>query len=227
MMLHTYASSSEGNFFKVDDGYTRLMVECGFSIRQLQQLAGFQLAAFDACLITHEHKDHARAAKELLLRGMKLYLSPGTAEALELSGPGIHLMRHGDKRIIGSLRIMAFTVQHDAREPLGYLIHSIATNERLAFITDTAYVRYRFDHLTEIAVECNYSEDGFDESELPAVVRERIKNSHFSLERVLDFLAANDLRRVKQIHLLHLSKDRGDAPRFIERVQAATGIQTA
>ena len=72
MKFQALASSSHGNAYIVDDGATRILIECGVSFKRLQQLSGFQLADLSACFISHEHKDHAidaraRSGKPLII----------------------------------------------------------------------------------------------------------------------------------------------------------------
>src|SRR5690606_20594303 len=120
--------------------------------------------------------------------------------------------------------------QHDAQEPLGFLLHSRASNERLLYATDTYYIRYKFPGLTHIMVECNYAADILYENvkrgAVPEVLKNRLLTSHFSLENVKEFLKANDLSRVQEIWLLHLSDGNSDEERFKREVQALTGKPT-
>jgi phosphoribosyl 1,2-cyclic phosphodiesterase len=54
-------------------------------------------------------------------------------------------------------------------------------------------------------------------------MRPRLLRSHFSLENVLEFLRANDLSKVEEIWLLHLSQSNSSEELFKKEVQAATG----
>lgn len=54
-------------------------------------------------------------------------------------------------------------------------------------------------------------------------VKRRIIRNHMSLQRLKAFLLANDLSRVKQIWLLHLSADNSEMGRFKREIQALTG----
>ncbi|MCP7855473.1 hypothetical protein JKR18_02825, partial [Listeria monocytogenes] len=56
------------------------------------------------------------------------------------------------------------------------------------------------------------------------VQKKRVLQSHFSLENVKDFLKANDLSHLREIHLLHISEKNGDPERFKNEIQAMTGI---
>ena len=80
------ASSSHGNAYLLEDGATQLLIECGVSFRKLQKLLQFSTANLSACLISHEHKDHAGCYSQLMERGVPIFTSLGTAEALEFDG---------------------------------------------------------------------------------------------------------------------------------------------
>ena len=87
MRFKAYASSSAGNLYSVEaaDG-TRLLLECGLPLRQIQAHLGHTLSGVAGVLATHSHKDHSWAAKDLLRRGVPVYCSAGTALELGLSG---------------------------------------------------------------------------------------------------------------------------------------------
>lgn len=71
-------------------------------------------------------------------------------------------------------------------------------------------------------VECNWSKSTLD-PDLDPSVKKRLLRSHFSLENVKKFLAANDLSRVREIHLLHLSDGNSDAAMFKAEIEQLTG----
>ena len=66
MKFKALASSSHGNAYIVSDNDTRILLECGVSHKNLQKLSGFSLSEFQACLVSHEHKDHAKAVADLV-----------------------------------------------------------------------------------------------------------------------------------------------------------------
>ena len=72
-------------------------------------------------------------------------------------------------------------------------------------------------------VECNHSRELLTASDLPESEKRRILNTHMSIEVFVDFLHANDLNKVKCIHLLHMSNERGDAEDFKRTVQEESG----
>ena len=214
------ASSSAGNAYVVSDQDTRILLECGVSHSKLQKLSGFSLSEFQACLVSHEHKDHAKAVAELIERGMAVYMSPGTAEVLETEG--VELMEHMAQFNVGSLDIVPFTTFHDAREPLGFLIKSRVDGDVLAFATDTVNLRYKFPGLNILAIEANYDKNILDRCEkMPEKVRYRITNSHMEIDTLCDYLRSLDLSQCREIHLLHLSDATSHEGHFINKVARA------
>ena len=214
------ASSSAGNAYVVSDEDTRILLECGVSHTKLQKLSGFSLSEFQACLVSHEHKDHAKAVADLISRGMAVYMSPGTADALETDG--VELIEHMEQFTVGSLDIVPFTTFHDAAEPLGFLIKSRVDGDVLAFATDTVNLRYQFPGLNILAIEANYDKAILERCEkMPEKVRYRITNSHMEIDTLCDYLRSLDLSQCREIHLLHLSDATSHEGHFINKVARA------
>lgn len=220
MRFESLASSSAGNAYVVSDRDTRILLECGVTHKKLQKRAGFALSEFAACLVSHEHKDHAKSVHELMERGLEVYMSAGTAEALEAEGAKV--IEHMEQFNVGSLDVVPFTVFHDAAEPLGFLIKSRVDGDVLAFATDTVNLRYKFPGLNLLAIEANYDKHVLERSEkLPDKVKHRITNSHMEIDTLCDYLRTLHLSECREIHLLHLSDAMSREAEFIEKVERA------
>lgn len=220
MKFEALASSSAGNAYAISDKETRILVECGISHTKLQKLSGFSLSEFQACLVSHEHKDHAKSVAELISRGMAVYMSQGTAEVLETDA--VQLIESMEQFNIGSLDIVPFTTFHDAKEPLGFLIKSRVDGDVLAFATDTVNLRYKFPGLNILAIEANYDKHILERCErMPEKVRYRITNSHMEIDTLCDYLRSLDLSQCREIHLLHLSDATSHEGHFINKVARA------
>ena len=220
MRFEALASSSAGNAYVVSDEETHILLECGISHNKLQKLSGFSLSEFQACLVSHEHKDHAKAVADLISRGMAVYMSEGTADALETDA--VNLVEHMEQFNVGSLDIVPFTTFHDAREPLGFLIKSRVDGDVLAFATDTVNLRYKFPGLNILAIEANYDKHILERCEkMPEKVRYRITNSHMEIDTLCDYLRSLDLSQCREIHLLHLSDATSHEGHFINKVARA------
>lgn len=216
-----YASSSAGNLYRLSDGVSSLLLECGIPVKKIRTALDYKLHDVAGVLLSHEHMDHAKAAKDIISAGIDLYCSNGTAQALGLYSSRVRIIEALKQFTIGPWTVLPFDVQHDAQEPLGFLIQN--GQDKVLFATDTYYVRYRFNGLTMILVECNYAKKLISEDIHPAQ-RKRLLRSHMGLDTLINFLEANDLSRVREIHLLHLSDDNSDEQLFRDTIQGMTGI---
>lgn len=229
MIFRSLASSSHGNAYIVRDRDTRILLECGLPHKKLSRLSGFSLADFSGCLVSHEHKDHAKSVAELIRDGLAVYMSRGTAQALLDDGSispeemeTIEEISAHRQFCIGSLDIVPFGTFHDAAEPLGFLVKSRVDGDILAFATDTVNLRYRFPGLSILAIEANFDRAILERSErLPEKVRKRITNTHMEIDVLCDYLRSLDLSRCREIHLLHLSDAMSHEGYFINKVARA------
>jgi phosphoribosyl 1,2-cyclic phosphodiesterase len=231
MNLRVLASGSRGNCYRLEAGGSPLLLECGITLREIREGLGYGLSQIEGCLLTHEHADHAVAAHDILRAGVDLYCSEGTAKALNLEGHRLRIVKAREPFRIGGWRVLPFDTIHDAEEPLGFLLQH--GEEKVLFATDTAYLKYRFNGLTHILLEVNYDletlKQNVEEGRTPREVKRRVLKSHMSLETAKGFFQANDLSRVQEIWLLHLSDNNSTADRFKREIQAITGkvVRTA
>lgn len=228
MDIKVIASGSSGNCYLISDEKTKILLECGINISRLRKQLNFRLNDISACCITHEHKDHAAALKDVLNIGLDCYLSAGTMQAMGINHHRQHPIEAGKQFEIGSFIVLPFEVMHDAAEPLGFLIYSKHTKEKLFFATDTYYVRHKFSNLTHIMIECNYCIDilnkNIDSGAISPDRKSRILKSHMSIQNVKGFLSANDLSCVKEIYLMHLSDGNSNEVDFKRQIMALTGL---
>lgn len=220
------ASGSRGNCYRVTDGKTPLLLECGIPYKEIQKGLNFRVSDIAGCLISHEHKDHCKAVNDLIKAGIDCYMSGGTAKAIGVSGHRVHIVKAKQQFRIESWTVLPFETEHDTAEPLGFLLANSA-GDKLLFATDTYYIRYRFKGLTHIMVECNFDAEilsnNIEAGKIPKELRKRLLKSHFSLENYKEFIKANDLSQVREIWLLHLSDGNSDAALFKREIQSITG----
>ncbi len=82
MRFASIGSGSEGNGLVVEAGGTRILIDCGFGVRDTaKRLARIGVApdSLSAIIVTHEHSDHIRALDPIVRRGIPIYCSKGTA----------------------------------------------------------------------------------------------------------------------------------------------------
>lgn len=224
------ASGSTGNSYAVDDGKTVLLLEAGIPAKKICSGYLKLLPRVAGCLITHEHQDHSKGAADLADRGVDLYMTSGTRNMVTktIRPYRIHIVRAEEQIKVGSWIVLPFEAEHDAEEPVGYLLASTFTHEKLLFATDTYFIRYRFSSVNIFMIECNYSlpilQGNIASGKIPQSLQSRLLRSHFSLENLIDFFRATDLSAAKQIYLIHTSAGNGDKELFKKEIQRTTGI---
>jgi phosphoribosyl 1,2-cyclic phosphodiesterase len=224
--IKTLASGSKGNCYHITDGSTALLIEAGISFKEIRRKLDFQTSNIAGCLVSHEHQDHCKAVSDVMRAGIDVYMSTGTASEINATGHRVQLVKSKQSFRLGTWTVLPFDVQHDVSEPLGFLLANQA-GDKLLFASDTYYIKYKFKGLTHLLLECNYSLDILNENissgRIHKAMKKRLLRSHFSLENVKEFLRANDLSRVQEIHLLHLSDSNSDETRFKKEIQELTG----
>lgn len=220
MKFKTYASSSAGNMSTVRSGSECIMIDCGVPWKSAQKMLNFQTHKVAAVLLSHQHADHSRSVRDAAKAGIDIFLLPETRKALGVNGHRYHEVTPKEQFTVGRFTILPFNLVHDVPS-CGFLIES--NGEKAVYITDSHYCPYRFKGLNIIAIEANYSKKTFA-PDLDPAVKKRLYSTHFSLERVVEFLDANDLSSVREIHLIHLSDGNSDERYFKREVEKATGI---
>ena len=230
MRLKVLGSGSKGNCYLLQSKNETLILECGIPYKNILKGLDFSLGNIVGCLVTHEHKDHSKAMRDILKAGIDVYTSLGTARAIadEWYIETYHRLKFIKSEVtikIGEFIVLPFEAQHDAAEPLGFLIYHKDMGN-LLFITDSYYCKYKFKDLYHILIECNYSNEILKEKELPRGLKERIVKSHFELNNVKDFLSSTDMKNVRNIMLIHLSDSNSNAAQFKEQIERHTGKPT-
>jgi len=228
MKLKIIGSSSKGNAYILENDHEALIIECGVALSSIKQALNFKIGKVVGCLVTHEHQDHCKAAADVVKAGINIYASQGTIAKIKPTLPN-HRYKAIDKLQelqLGGFKIMAFDVKHDAQEPIGFLIWHQETGTVL-FLTDTYYSPFTFTGLNNIIVEANYSSEIIKQKQelglLPLFLKDRILSSHLSIENCVKLLKANDLTKVNNIVLIHLSDSNSNEEQFVEQVKKATG----
>lgn len=187
MRFASLGSGSEGNALLIDSGSsapTRVLLDCGFGIREMER----RLARLDCTpeglsgiLITHEHSDHIGSAYALAVKyKIPVWLSHGTwsatAHMRHATAADIRFCVAGQAFEIGDLQIAPYTVPHDAREPLQYVLGD--GDVRLGVLTDagmeTPVLTQSLAHVQALVLECNHDRAMLAGSKYPPSLKARI-----------------------------------------------------
>ena len=211
------ASGSKGNCLVAEASGTRVLIDCGLALRDTERrLArlGLEPGAIRAILVTHEHGDHASGAFDFAAaHGTEICMTHGTLEALQAERGGfaaekIRIVNSKDKFSVDGIEVAPFTVPHDAREPVQYVLSDGAA--RLGVLTDigvsTPHVEQSLSGLDALVLECNYDRDLLWGGAYPRWLKERIGGPFGHLDnrdagRLLGALGRSRLKHVIGAHL--------------------------
>jgi phosphoribosyl 1,2-cyclic phosphodiesterase len=213
------ASGSSGNCLVAEADRTVVLIDCGLSLteteRRLARL-GLEPSQVSAILITHEHSDHAAGSFEFAAaHRVTVYLTHGTLAALKAEGKALDgvccsMVNGRQSYFIDGMQLTPFTVPHDAREPVQYVLSDGAA--RLGVITDigisTPHVEKMLSGLDALVLECNYDHDLLWNGGYPRWLKERIAGpfGHLDNRESERLLAALDRSKLKHVIGAHLSQ---------------------
>lgn len=207
-------SGSSGNATAITDGSTTVLIDCGFSAREVArrlQLASLDPSSIAAVLVTHEHSDHVRGIDVFCRRdapGCEVFATRGTARAASLArDERFSAITSGESFSVASLTITPFRTSHDAAEPVGYRV--AAGGYAIGIATDTGVMTPEAaDALAGcdlLGIECNHDVRMLQTGPYPAFLKRRIGSTRGHLSNAdaadaFEALAHDGLAHVIAMH---------------------------
>ena len=216
--LTILGSGSAGNCAYVETDETRLLIDAGFSSRQIRKrLAAIGRAPenLNAILITHEHSDHVQGLASLAEKlRVPVYCNRDTKEAIEYQ-----LQIRLDARLfvtrasfeVGDITVDTFDIPHDAQDPVGFLLRTTAGN--IGFLTDLGHaprqVLDRVRAANVLVLEANHDVKMLQDCpHRPWSLKQRIlgRHGHLSNEAAADAAEQILSAELRHLYLGHLSR---------------------
>jgi phosphoribosyl 1,2-cyclic phosphodiesterase len=215
--LWMLGSGSNGNAILVECEGSRLLIDCGFGSRVLAgrlTSIGVVPESIDACVLTHEHHDHAKGAAAAAKRwGWGVFATRGTAISRELRRTRVHLFEPGATLSFPTMTVEATTIPHDARQPVGFVVTGRSTGARAGLFYDfgriTRAIARVCDSLDVLVLESNHDDELLRNGPYPPFLRDRIAGAfgHLSNRRAGVFARDIATRRLNHLVLAHLSQE--------------------
>jgi phosphoribosyl 1,2-cyclic phosphodiesterase len=217
-------SGSEGNATLVEAGDVALLIDAGFSGRDVEnrlRSVGVEPASLAGILITHDHGDHTRGMGVLARRfGLPLYLTERTARACATLLNGTETVRGYASSVplrVGPLEVLPFLTVHDAVDPIAVTVTHVESGMKMGIATDlgrpTAAVRAALRGSHFLVLEANHDDALLWRGPYPWSVKQRIASSHGHLSNraAAELLAELYHPGLAGVALAHLSRHCNDA----------------
>ena len=228
-------SGSAGNCTFLATERTRLLVDVGFSFREIKnrlKKIGEDVARIDAVLLTHEHSDHVAGLITVAKRLRKpIYVTPLTESRLDWGEvePVLEKFRAGERLVVGDIEADSFTIPHDAVDPVAFAFRIAGL--KLGVVTDLGYMPESVKHAIRgchlLVLESNHDLDMLKVGPYPWFVKQRVMSrvGHLSNHAVSQFLEADYDRQSQVLVLAHLSEQNNHPE--IARLTAVDALRLA
>ncbi len=217
MQFSVLGSGSRGNSVYIESGKTRVLIDAGFSGKELAKrlnLIGRDLSDINLICITHEHNDHISGAGIISRRcSIPVLANPATFDAGEKRLGKLYRrseLETGDQFEFQDLNIRSFRISHDTADPVGFVVSDNTLS--VGYCTDTG----RASHLMErrlsgcnaLILEFNHNLEMLKNGPYPLPLQQRVRSSqgHLSNEDGADFLKKVISDRLQVVVLAHLSE---------------------
>jgi phosphoribosyl 1,2-cyclic phosphodiesterase len=228
-------SGSSGNGLVVENGTTRVMMDCGFTLASTKARlgrAGLAPSDITAVVVTHEHEDHLGGVARFARRyGIPVYLTRGTAQWLPEDFPAV-LVRCIDSHApfaIDAIAVEPFPVPHDAREPVQFVFSDGAS--RLGVLTDlgtpTSHVHEKLCGCHGLVIECNHDLEMLMGGNYPPALKHRIAGrfGHLDNRTAAGLVAGLERPGLRHLIAAHLSQQNNRPELAVAALSAAVGCE--
>ena len=234
MQFASIASGSSGNCLYTGNDDTHLLIDAGISKKRIEDgLLGFGVEPgdIDAILITHEHSDHIKGLGVLARKyGLPIYATRGTImeiRRMRMLGeidPGLFCeIRAGETFRIGNINIHAFSIPHDARDPVSFRVDD--GRYRIGMVTDLGYfdqsVLAALQDCDILYAEANHDIRMLETGPYPYQLKVRILGNygHLSNESSGQMIGRLLNEKLQRVILGHLSKENNYPELALKAVQ--------
>lgn len=216
MRVCLLGSGSKGNAIYVESRGCRILIDAGFSARELGNrlgAIGTEGDDLDALFMTHEHGDHCRGMGPLARRHrLPVYVHHRTYKELGRCGviDDVREFEAGDAITLGDIQVTSFPITHDAAAPVGYVIET--SEGKIGVATDlgiaTRLVAERLKGCRVLVMESNHDEAMLRDGPYPWHLKQRIRSNHGHLSNLASAQLLQGLlwEGLEAVFLAHLSE---------------------
>jgi len=209
-------SGSRGNATIIRTDTTCLLLDCGFAAKELEkrcQLLNLDANDIDAILVTHEHGDHSKGVGPVARRfDIPVWMTHGTSRSTKFGKlPHLEIFStHSGSFLIGDIKVVPFTVPHDAAEPCQYTFYY--DDRCLGILTDlgsiTPNVISSLESVDALLLECNHDPQMLKEGPYPLSLQVRVGGDygHLNNQQSAQLLKNIDHKKLQHLVVGHISE---------------------
>lgn len=231
LRFSSLGSGSRGNATLVHYRETYVVIDCGFSLREIKRrlnARGVDVAELSAVLVTHEHADHGKGALALSrAANCPLFTTHGTARALDCLQEASIIDGHTNFSI-GDLWVEPVIVPHDAAEPVQYVF--AAAQKRIGLLTDlgmlTPHIVSSYQACDALLLEFNHDTELLRCGPYPAHLQRRVGGDwgHLNNLQAANLLSQVSLQQLQHLVISHVSEKNNQLERVWQALQSV-GIE--
>lgn len=247
MKFASLGSGSEGNALLIVAGTTRVLMDCGFGLKDtLSRLARLGVSAeqLSGIVVTHEHGDHSGGVARLARKfNLPVWLTHGTLRSTENICPGtrqpktfagiahLHEFDPHQAFAIGEIEIIPYPVPHDAAEPVQFVFND--GMRRLGVLTDTgcstAYIEQTLSGCDALVLECNHDSGMLRDGDYPYHLKQRVggRFGHLNNQDAAGILSRLDASRLQHLVAAHLSRKNNTAALAVQALSGALNCEAS
>ena len=215
MRFSVLGSGSRGNCVYIESGTTSILIDGGFSGREIAarlNALGLDADSLDAVFVTHEHHDHICGVGVMSRRcGIPVFANPGTFSGGEKRLKKLYKrceFNTGETIEYKDLSIRSFAVSHDTKDPVGFVVSN--ESKRIGYCTDTGIasrlIGNRLAGCDALVLEFNHDPEMLKTGPYPPSLKQRVRSSHGHLSNddaaeLLDGILHRGLQHVVLAHL--------------------------
>ncbi len=219
LKINVLGSGSSGNCALVRSGDSSVLIDVGLSAKKVftrLEAIDFDPSALTGILLTHEHGDHVRGLDVFCKKAdIPVYCNALTRESLQqgLRHPKQwRIAQAGSRFLVGDIEVLAFSVIHDAVDPMGYVLSD--GESKLGVVSDIGHVtdgvRAHLTGVDTLFVEANYDLVLLqNDTKRPWSTKQRIvsRHGHLSNEQTAELVVECASAGLHNVVLGHLSQD--------------------
>ncbi len=232
MRFQVLSSGSAGNMTYIESKDTRLLLDAGISLKEIERRSDIDLSKLDGIIISHEHGDHISNLASIAKKAKcKVFISEASFKKMLVKYPkkydklNVAFIEENKKYKIKDINFMPLLLSHDAACCLGFVF--VSDKESLAYITDTGFIPIPYynilNRVNSLIIESNHDIEMLQNSDRDWSLKQRILSVHGHMSNVMCGEVLNKILKVNKLSnvvLAHLSQECNDEKIAVDTIMS-------